>query len=897
MTQGSRGVERIFDALVRCYPSRVRARFDGALRDGFRAEYAAARADGVRHLAAFWFWAAVDAARFGLADRPHGGAPSMKNLFAVDVKDALRSLRATPIVTCIAVASLALGIGANAALFSILNSLMFKTLPVRDPARLVIVDDGSWTNPIWEQIREHRHDVFEDAFAWSATRFNLSDRGATDFVTGAWASGSMFDVLGVHAALGRTFTPSDDARGGGAGGPVAVISHAFWQRRFGGATDVVGRPLTISGATVTVVGVMPPSFLGPDVGRRADVIVPIGVRALLPGGAGTLDGRSTWWLEIMGRLRPGETSEQATARLDSLQPEIRRVTMPQNWDARMQREYLNEPLRLVPAATGTSDLRRSYLAPLEVALAVVGAVLLIACANLANLLLARAAARRHEMSVRLALGATRWRLAKQLLTESAMLAAVGGGLGLLIARWGGSLLVRQLSTQQNLVTLDLSTDWRVVAFTAAIAAATTVVFGVAPVFNVNGVAPQDAIKEQSRTVVGERRFGIRNALVAGQVALSLALLVTAVLFMRSLNALVHAPLGFDAEPLLEADVNASTVEGREARLALFQNLESQAAVVPGVSSAALSVLNPAGNTGWNTEIEQPPDQPALTRRQRIMWVNVVSPAWFQTFGMRLLAGRWFDAHDVKGAPRVTIVTESLARTLFPDGRALGREIRTALAGNTPTPYRIVGIVNDSIYRSQRAGVQSIFFAPLAQLDEVTGSMVLTVRAASGIPEALAHDLGSAIERSNAQVAYTIHPVSEQLRAGIRQERLVAILGAFFGGLALLLAAVGLYGVTSYGVSRRRAEIGVRMALGADASGVIRLVLARLVVLLAIGVSAGLALSWWASKFVTALLFGLTPRDPVTLASAAALLVAIGLLAGWIPARRAARIDPVRVLRE
>ena len=360
---------------------------------------------------------------------------------------------------------------------------------------------------------------------------------------------------------------------------------------------------------------------------------------------------------------------------------------------------------------------------------------------------------------------------------------------------------------------------------------------------------------------------------------------------------MHAPLGFDAEPLVAADVDASTVEGRDARLALFQNLLSQAAAVPGVSSAALSVLNPVGNTAWNTEIEQLPDQPALTRRQRIAWVNVVSPAWFTTFGMRLRAGRWFDAHDVKGAPRVTIVTESLARTLFPDGHALGREIRTALEGHDPTPYRVVGIVNDSIYRSQRAGVQPIFFAPLAQLDEITGSIVLTVRASGGIPEAVTHDLGSAIKRGDSRVAYTIHPVSEQLRTAIRQERLVALLGGFFGGLALLLAAVGLYGVTFYGVNRRRAEIGVRMALGADASGVVRLVLSRLIVLLACGVGAGLALSWWASRFVATLLFGLGPKDPSTFAGAAALLAGIGLLAGWMPARRAARIDPVRVLRE
>jgi predicted permease len=537
------------------------------------------------------------------------------------------------------------------------------------------------------------------------------------------------------------------------------------------------------------------------------------------------------------------------------------------------------------------------LTPLQIVLAVVGAVLLIACANLANLLLARAAARRHEMSVRMALGATRWRLAKQLLAESALLASAGAILGLAVARWGGSVLVGQLSTDRSIVTLDLSTDWRVLAFTAAVAAATTLVFGLAPVFGVNGIAPQDAIKEQSRTVAGERRFGVRNLFVAGQVALSLTLLVAAALFVRSLNALLNAPLGFNARPLLSADVNAGRVEGRDAKLALFEGLRASAAAVPGVSSAAVSVLNPVGSMAWNTRLEQTPAIPQLTDRQRIVWVNVVSPQWFETFGMHIVAGRTFDDHDVKGAPRVMIISESLARRVFPDGHAVGRELRAGLEGPEISTFRVVGVVNDSIYRSQRAGLQATLYAPVAQIDDVLGTMVLTVRSASGNPEALTHDLADAISRSNPQVAFTIRPVSAQLRTAVRQERLVAILGAFFGGLALVLAAVGLYGVTSYGVNRRRAEIGVRMALGADPSGVIRLVLGRLILLMACGVAAGLALSWWTSRFVATLLFGLGPRDPATFAAAAALLVTIGLLAGWIPARRAARIDPVRVLRE
>jgi len=884
----------LFSLMLRCYPAHARERFGPGLRFAFASDHAAARARGRLHVIAFWLGAFADAVLFHVSVLRRGGL-SMKNFFTTDVRDALRSLRATPVVTIIAVVSLALGIGANAALFSILNSLVFKTLPVRDPESLVIVDDGSWTNPIWEQIREHRRELFDDAFAWSATRFNLSDHGATDYVAGAWASGSMFDVLGVHPEMGRTFTQADDVRGAPA---VAVVSHALWQTRFGGADDAVGRQLSIQGVAVTVIGVLPPSFMGPDVGRRADIVIPIGVMSQMPRGSESLDNRSNWWLEIMARLRQGESVEQATARLDALQPAIRQATLPQNWPAKEREQYLETPFKLVPAATGESALRQSYLTPLQIVLAVVGAVLLIACANLANLLLARASARRHEMSVRMALGATRWRLAKQLLAESALLACSGAILGLAIARLGGALLVGQLSTDRSAVTLDLSTDWRVLAFTAAVAVVTTLIFGLAPVFGVNGIAPQEAIKEHSRTVAaGERRFGIRNAFVAGQVALSLTLLVAAALFVRSLNALLKAPLGFDARPLLAADVNTDRIQGRDAKLAVLDGLRASAAAIPGVSSAAVSVLNPVGTMAWNTRLEQSPDQPPLTDRQRIVWVNVVSPEWFGTLGMHLTAGRLFDQHDVSGAPRVTIISESLARRLYPNGQAVGRELRAGLEGPQINTIRIVGVVNDSVYRSQRAGLQATLYAPLAQIDDVLGTVVLTIRSAGARPESLTRDFADAIARSNPQVTFTIRPVSAQLRSAVRQERLVAMLGGFFGGLALVLAAVGLYGVTAYGVNRRRAEIGVRMALGADPSGVIRLVLGRLVLLMAFGVAAGLALSWWTSRFVSTLLFGLGPRDPATFAAAAILLAAIGLLAGWIPARRASRIDPVRVLRE
>ena len=892
--------DRWYGLLLRCYPPDFRARYEDGMRDAIRRDYEAARTGGSAAIVAFWFWTSFDAVRFGCAERrprPQGGS-SMHSFFAVDLRDALRSLRANPIVTFVAIVSLALGIGANAALFSILNSLLLKTLPVRDPASLVVIDDGSWTNPIWEQIRERRQELFEDAFAWSGDQFNLASSGETDPVEGAWASGRIFEVLGIRAAVGRTFTEADDVRGGGANGPVAVISHAFWQRRMGTAPDVIGRHLTVDGLDVTIIGVAPRGFFGPDVGRSADIILPLGAIAAVPGRARMLDGRSTWWLEIMGRLKPGQSIDEAAARLNAIRPQIREATLPQDWPAKELQQYLSDPITLVSAATGESNLRDSYQRPLQIVLAVVGAVLAIACANLASLLLARAASRRHELSLRLALGASRFRLAKQLLAESAILAALGAGLGLLVAKWGSALLVRQLATPSDGVTLDLSMDWRVVLFTAGVAGATAIFFGIAPALGLSGISANDAIKEQTRTVTGDRRFGLRNALVAVQVALSLTLVVGGVLFVRTLTALSGRNLGFNPEGVVSVNVDArKNDEERAARLQLFDRLRDSARAVPGVSSAAISVLTPIGSMRWNTRIQPTPGVEGLPEKQRVAWVNIVSPEWFTTFGMRVLQGRDFDDRDASNTPRVLIVNETFARRFFPGGVVLDQEIKAGLEGPTITSFRIVGVVNDAIYSSPRKDFEPTIYAPLAQLGEVMPATVISVRAANGEVGTLARDLSAAMVRTDPRITFSIRPLSAQLRASLRQERLVAMLAGFFGGLALLLAAIGLYGVASHSVTRRRAEIGLRMALGADAKGVVRLVLGRLGWLLAAGMALGIALSWWTVRLVEQLLFGMPARDPLTFSLAALVLLVAGLLAGWLPARRAARIDPVRALRE
>jgi len=891
---------RWLDVALRCYPRAYRVRFEPGMRNALERDWARARHAGPAALVAFCVVTAIDALRFGLAERCHPrGGFSMSSFLAVDVRDALRSLRASPVVTLVAVVSLAFGIGANTALFSLLDSIVLKPLPVRHPSRLVVVDGGSWTNPIWEQIRERRHDIFEDAFAWSGERFNLATHGETDYVDGAWASGSIFDTLGIGAAFGRTYTAADDVHGGGPDGAVAVVSYGFWQRRLGGAADAIGRHLTLNGVDVAVVGVMPRGFFGPDVGRSADIIAPIGAAELMPGRQALLDGRSTWWLEIMGRLKPAQTIEQAAARLNAVRPSIREATLPQNWPPKELANYLPEPLKLVPGANGQSDLRRSYVKPLQIVLGLVAAVLAIACANLANLLLARAAARRSELSVRLALGASRFRLAKQLLAEAAMLAAAGALLGLLVAQWGSALLVRQLATSSQGVTLDLSPDWRVLLFTVAVAMLTAIVFGTAPALGVGGVSANDAIRAQTRTVTGDRRFSLRNALVAVQVALSLALVVGGLLFVRTLTALASASLGFTPQGLIAIDLSArANALEPPARLQLFERARQAVADVPGVSQAALSVLTPVGSMRWNTVVAPTPLTTGLTDRKRLSWVNLVSPGWFGTLGMRLMAGRDFDGHDTAGTPAVMIVNESFARRFLGEpAAAIGREVRTSLEGPDVLTYRVVGIVNDAVYTDVRKGFEPTVFVPLAQVHQMPAEIVVTARAAGGDGERLTRALAAAMTRTDAQVSFTIHPLAEQLRSAVRQERLTAILAGFFGVMALLLAAVGLYGLASHAVAQRRAEIGIRMALGADPQRVVRLVLGRLLVLLSIGLALGVVLSWWTVALFEQLLFGLRPRDPMTFSTGCGVLVLAALAAGWLPARRAARMDPVRALRE
>ncbi len=819
-----------------------------------------------------------------------------------DLRDAFRALKSTPVVTVVAVLSLALGIGANTAIFSILDSLILRSLPVRDPARLAIVGKGrqartALTNPIWEQIRERRQ-LFDGAFAWSGERFNLAQGGQTELVDGMWASGDLFDVLGVRAILGRTFTDADDRRGGGPDGPVAVIGYAFWQRRFSGAADVVGRTLTVEHVPFTIVGVTPPDFFGVDVGRTFDVAIPIGTEPVLRGKESSLDQRSYWWLDAMVRLKPDQSVAAGDAALRGVVPQIRAATMPQDWRAEDKADYLRDGFSLIPAATGDSGLRRSYRLPLTAIMVVVGLVLLIACANIANLLLARATARRHELSVRVALGASRMRIARQLLAESLLLSLVGAILGLFFARWGSALLVRQLSTTTNNVFLDLTLDWRIMGFTAAVAVCTAVLFGTAPALRGTRVQPNDALKAQGRGLVGDARFGLGNTLVVVQVALSLILVVAAGLFVRTFVSLAHRDLGFDRAAVLVAGINAQRAQLEpDQRPELFRRLLEAASAVPGVGAASLSAVTPISGSTWNNRIELP-DGPTLPEQERETYINLISANWFRTYGTTLIAGRDFASTDTRAAAPVAIVNETFARKFAFGKNPIGMRIRQPGDPGRPTIDRqVVGYVKDAAYRSLREPVPPTMYIPYRQEHDPPSDMSISVRAIGGSPLLLTKGIASALTSVQGDVAITFRPLDDQVNAELTQERVVAILSGFFGGLALLLAGLGLYGVTSYAVSRRRTELGIRMALGADPGGVIALVLRRVAMLVGIGVIAGTVASLWAAQFVQKLLYGLEPHDPTTLVVAAAVLVGIGAVAGWLPARRASRIDPAQVLRE
>jgi predicted permease len=731
-------------------------------------------------------------------------------------------------------------------------------------------------------------DVFDGTLAWSPTEFNLVPRGEAHIASGAWVSGSYFETLGLSPVLGRVLSDSDDRRNGGVDGPVAVISYALWQRQYGAAPDVIGRPLMLNGVPFTVVGVTPPRFSGLDVGRRADVIVPFGTATLMPGP-------EDLQVTIMARRRPDQTIEAATAALRRLQPQIREASLPQGsrWRQQDLDAYLRDGFVLLPGATGNSRLRIRYERPLSLLMAVVALVLLIASANITNLLLARGTDRRRELQVRAAVGASRWRLIRGLLAESLVITSVGAALGVALASSGSSLVVRQLSTRINPIYLDVSIDSTVAFFAIAVTGLVTLLAGIVPAIRSSQLV-HSALLRTTGPNEGGRFFGPSAALIVLQVALSVVLVVGAGLFLRTFSSLMTVPLGFEPERVLMASVDAAdTRVAPNQRLVMFQRVRDAVRSVPGVADAAFSFLTPVSGP----ILLRPIEGRATSERERMSSVNLVSPGWFRTLGTRIVAGREFIDADRTGTSPVVVVNEAFVRKFLNSSNPLGQVVRTGIVGPNAGAAEVVGVAEDAVYSSLREPAPPTVYFPLAQLQSVPpASLTLTVRSAAGSPLQMARSVAAAIGTVDPDAALRFRPLTEQIDASLAQERILALLSGFFAGFAVLLAGLGLFGITAYSVSRRRREIGIRMALGAAPGSVIRLVLGRVCLMIAAGAVLGAAASMWTSQFTTSLLFGLEPRDPITLAFAVVILSGAGLLAALPPAWHASHVDPSVALR-
>jgi predicted permease len=823
-----------------------------------------------------------------------------------DIRYGARTLRKQPGFTAVALLTLALGVGANAAIFRLIEAVRLRALPVPHAEQLaeIHITDlkgargkfQSWhpalTNPVWEQVRD-RQQAFSGVFAWGEAEFNLGTGGDVRPARGLWVSGDFFNVLGVSPELGRVFTAADDRRGCDATG--AVISHQFWQREFGGDPSVLGKNLSLGDHAVEIIGVTPASFYGPEVGRSFDVAVPICAEEIIRGKDNRLDAGMTWWLIVMGRLKPGWTTQSATAQLNTISSGVFESTLPPKYPTESVRKYLDMKLAAYPAASGISQVRETYESPLWMLLGIAGLVLLVACANLANLMLARASAREREIAVRLALGASRARIVRQLLAESLLLAVTGSIIGALVAGYSGAFLVSFLSTKGDQIFVDLHTDWLVFGFTAGMAILTCVLFGLTPALRATRVAPIEAMKAGGRGLTaGRERFSLRRALVVTQVALSLVLVVGALLFSRSLAKLLAADVGFRQEGVLIAQVDSSRLNlPNESRLAFKRDLLERVRAVPGVSAAALTDIVPLSGSGSFNFIWMDGADPATKKG---VAHSRISTDYFKTLNIPLVAGRDFDEHDTPASPQVAIVSEAFARQLAPGTNPVGNSFWVETTPNEPqTRYEIVGLVKSTKYDNVREDFQPVAYFPLSQAQRFGQFHQLLI--SSNAPLAgLTEDIKRAVVEASPQNVVNFQVLREQIHDSLMRERLMATLSGFFGLLALVLACVGLYGIMSFNVANRTNELGIRMALGAQARDVRLMILRESLLLVVIGVAVGLPVALAAPRLVSTLLYGLTPTDPVSLSLAALSLLAVALVAGYIPARRASRVDPMVALR-
>jgi predicted permease len=826
-----------------------------------------------------------------------------------DLRYALRTFERSKGFTAIAIATLALGIGANTAVFSVVDALVLRALPVDAPDELVVFDwlrapdamvarysgygrqgpDGlgirtSFSALTVEAFAQHAA-ALADVIAFSPTgTLNVVADRQTDTASGLFVTGRYFAGLGVRAAFGRTLSPSDDRP---EAEPVAVISHRYWRRRFSGDPDVIGKAIDVNRLRVAIVGVTAEGFDGPRMTESNDITLPVAAAARLDS-AGRPRPVSLWWLQVMARLRPGITREQALAELQPIFTE----TVRESWAARPPdtpnpgRSAIPQ-LRVRPGAQGPDGPRLDARDVLAVSFSVVGAILLIGCVNLAALLLVRSSARRQEITVRVTMGASRARVVRQLLTEILLLAVVGGIGGAMLAWWGKDFMTWLPSRETPIV--DARLDLRVLAFTAGLSTIAALLFGIGPALRATRSDLAASLRTSSQRG-GRVRSVASQALLAAEVAASLVLLVSAGLLLRTLYNFSRVDVGFNADNMLVFRMDPPPQgDGTSRLLDTYDRIMAGIESVPGVQSCTLSAMPLIAESEWEETV-----QPDGAGQPRSAFIQVARWNFLTTMGIPVVAGRDLSAADTQGRPRVAVINETMAREVFGERAPVGRYFQLVTGPDRNVPIQVIGIARDSKYARLEQPAPPTLFMPHAQLP--ASGMTVEVRTASD-PMTLAAAIREAVARSDPGMALAeMKTERQQIAETVGKPRALALLTAVSGAIGLLLACVGLYGVVSYETARRTQEIGIRMALGAGRADVLRLVMRQIVVVLAIGSAIGLALALASSRLIGSLLFGIAPTDPLAIGSALALLIGVALAASYLPARRAARLDPTQALR-
>ena len=832
-----------------------------------------------------------------------------------DLRFGLRQLQRNPLLTFVAITSLALGIGANTAIFTVAKQVLFDALPVRDPQQLCMLtwvsgqerplppvwgdvsgnDAGGLTGnefsyPVLEELRK-RSDAVQALIAFKDIPMTATVDGHAERIDGEMISGNSFEALGVKAAAGRTLSSADDADAGKS--TIAVISEGYWTKRFARSPSVIGKEISLNGILVTIVGVSAGHFAGLQMGTPMQVFVPLTLQPLVipraqNSSVSLLNNPQSWWVQILARMRSDVSEARAQAELDAT---LRQAAMPVlSRTAELDRFHL----RLEPGDRGLDYLRGGYARPSYVLLTLAGMVLLLACVNLANLLLARSTARQREMNTRLALGASRGRVLRQMLTESLLLSSLGGAAGLLLGYLGRNLIPSLLETGSGPTLTQGGIDWRVVLFTLGLSVATGVLFGLAPAWQATRVNARAALRDSGGATANRHRLWLNKGLVIGQIAISAVLLMGAGLFVHTLLNLNRIPLGFEENHILLFRLRLPRAHYSDAQSRnLFKQLEEKLAMLPGVRSMTVSdiAIIGDGHSGSSFHVFGRPQEKDPARVQ----TNGVGVDFFQTLGIPILQGRTFSAHDTASSPKVAVVNRALATKYFPNENPVGK-VFEADAEDGEGPIQIVGVAADTRYADLRSETPPTFYVPYQQRREGPSGMVVELRTA-GDPAGILPQVRALVESLDRDLPLIdVRTMKEQVGTTMADERALAQLASGFGVLALVLASIGVYGVMAYTVSARTDEIGLRIALGAGTRQVLLRVVREALWLTSAGVLLGLAAAMWLTRFIGSMLYGLATTDALAVGGTVLLLVSVSLLAGFAPARRASRIDPIRALR-